>query len=190
MSRPTLHSARLDMRPFSEDDAAFILDLVNDADWLRFIGDKNVHSLDDARRYLRDGPIAMHARHGHGLCRVERRSDGQVLGMCGLIKRDTLDDVDLGFAFLPQGRGQGYAREAAAAMLAHGFASLGLKRIVAITNLDNQASARVLEAVGMRFERLLAAGSAPGEMPSRLFSATRAAGLPQREPPPPQQDRT
>lgn len=173
----TLTSQRLALRPFDEGDAAFILELVNDADWLRFIGNKQVQSLDDARRYLRDGPIAMHSRHGHGLCCVERRSDGQPIGMCGLIKRDTLDDVDLGFAFLPCGRGQGYAREAAAAMLAHGFGRLALPRIVAITDLDNAASARVLEAVGMRFERLLDPGSAPGAKPLRLFSAAYDAAL-------------
>jgi [ribosomal protein S5]-alanine N-acetyltransferase len=159
---------RLAIRPFSEDDAPLILELVNDADWLRFIGDKNVHGLDDARRYLREGPIAMHARHGHGLCCVERRSDGVALGMCGLIRRDTLDDIDLGFAFLPAARGQGYAREAAAAALEHGFQHLAAQRIVAITDLDNQASARVLEAVGLRFERLLPA-AADGKV-LRLFA--------------------
>lgn len=153
----TLRTERLAIRPFTAGDAAFTLELVNDADWLRFIGDKNVHSLDDAQRYLRDGPMAMWAQHGHGLACVERVSDGAAIGMCGLIKRDTLDDIDLGFAFLPVVRGQGFAREAAAATLARGFGALGLKRIVAITDIDNQASARVLEAVGFGFERLLPA---------------------------------
>ena len=164
----TLHTERLSIRPFTEDDAAFILELVNDADWLRFIGDKNVKDLDDARRYLRDGPLAMMARYGHALCCVERRSDGQALGLCGLIKRDSLDDVDLGFAFLPAGRAQGYAREAAAAVVGFGFGTLGLKRIVAITDPDNQASARVLEAAGLRFERLLPAGAESKAL--RLFA--------------------
>jgi len=163
-----LHTARLAIRPFTEDDAAFILELVNDADWLRFIGDKNVHCLDDARRYLREGPLAMFAKHGHGLCCVERRSDGTALGMCGLIKRDTLADIDLGFAFLPTARGQAYAREAAAAVLEHGGTALALKRIVAIPATDNAASARVLEAVGMRFERVLPA-AADGKV-LRLFA--------------------
>jgi len=153
----TLHTPRLTIRPFTEDDAAFILELVNDADWLRFIGDKKVHTLDDARRYLRDGPLKMVAEHGHGLACVERRSDGRSIGMCGLIRRDTLDDIDLGFAFLPAARGQGHAREAAAAVLAFGLGTLGLQRVVAITDLDNTASARVLEAVGLHFERLLPA---------------------------------
>lgn len=172
MSGPTvLTTARLALRPFDEGDAGFILELLNDPEWLRYIGDKQVQSLDDARRYLRDGPMAMQARHGHGLCCVERRSDGRPIGMCGLIRRDTLDDVDLGFAFLPRGRGQGHAREAATAMLAHGFVRLAFKRIVAITDLDNTASVRVLEAVGMRFERIIEQGLAPGAKPLRLFSA-------------------
>ena len=169
----TLHTERLTIRPFTEDDAGFILELVNDADWLRFIGDKNVRTLDDARRYLREGPIAMVAQHGHGLACVERRSDGSAIGMCGLIRRDTLDDVDLGFAFLPAARGQGCAREAAAAVLAFGFEVLGLQRIVAITDLDNQASSHVLEAAGLSFERVLAAEG--GKKPLRLFAIGRAA---------------
>ena len=162
-----LFTQRLTIRPFTQGDAAFILELVNDADWLRFIGDKHVKTIDDAQRYLRDGPLAMFAKHGVALCRVERRSDGAALGMCGLIKRDTLDDIDLGFAFLPAARGQGYAREAAAAVLEHGLATLALKRIVAITDIDNAASARVLEGVGLHFERLLPA-SADGKV-LRLF---------------------
>jgi RimJ/RimL family protein N-acetyltransferase len=151
----TLHTDRLRIRPFTEGDAAFIVELLNDAGWLRFIGDKNVRSQDDARRYLRDGPISMVARRGHGLACVERRGHAAPIGMCGLVKRDSLDDVDLGFAFLPAARGQGYAREAAAAVLAFGFGTLGLARIVAITAIDNLASARVLEAAGLRFERLI-----------------------------------
>ena len=167
----TLDTERLTIRLFTEGDAAFILELVNDADWLRFIGDKNVRSLDDARRYLRHGPLAMYEQHGLGLCCVERRSDAAALGMCGLIKRDAQADIDLGFAYLPAARGQGYAREAAAAMLAQGFGPLGLKRIVAITALDNQASARVLEALGMHLERVIVRGSAPNTQTDRLFAA-------------------
>lgn len=171
MTVQVLQTERLTIRPFTEDDAAFILELVNDAEWLRFIGDKNVHSLDDARRYLREGPLAMYARHGLGLCCVERRNDGLALGLCGLIKRETLDDVDLGFAFLPGARGRGYAREATAAVLSDGLRTKGLRRIVAITDPGNQASARVLEATGLRFERLLPAGATSATAKAlRLFA--------------------
>ena len=148
----TLLTPRLSIAPFTLEDAPFVLELLNDPGWLRYIGDKQVRSLDDARAYLRDGPIATIAEHGLGLCLVRRRSDGVPVGTCGLIRRDGLEDVDLGFAFLPSVRGQGFATEAAVAVLAHGLHDLGLQRIVAITSLDNEASGRVLERIGMRRE--------------------------------------
>ena len=146
-------TSRLTIRPFTLDDAAFIVELVNDPDWLRFIGDKAVASEEDARCYLTNGPLAMYQRHGFGLCAVERTNDRSTIGMCGLVRRAGLEDVDIGYAFLPRGRGQGFAIEAAEAMLDHGLATIGLRRIVAITNPDNAASTRVLEAIGLRFER-------------------------------------
>lgn len=152
---PHLLTARLAIRCFAPGDAPFIVELLNDPDWLRHIGDRGVRTLADARRYLHDGPLAMQAREGFALWAVQRRDDGTPLGMCGLLRRAGLDDVDLGYAFLPAARGKGFAREAAAAVLAHGFDALGLRRIVAITSPDNDASARVLEAIGMRFERRL-----------------------------------
>lgn len=139
-AKKTLLTARLSLRPFTEDDADLIVVLLHDPDWLRYIGDKQVRTRADAQHYLRAGPIAMVARHGHGLDCVERRSDGQALGMCGLIRRDTLDDTDLGFAFLPDARGQDYAREAAAAALAFGSDRLALRRIVAISDPANAAA--------------------------------------------------
>lgn len=150
-----IQTERLEIRPFTEDDADFIVALLNDPGWLRYIGDRQVRTADDARRYLRDGPMAMVARRGFGLSRVSRRADGVVVGMCGLIERPGLDDVDIGFAFLPVARGHGHAREAAAAVLAEGLGPLGLKRIVAITDVDNLPSQRVLDAIGLRFERLV-----------------------------------
>lgn len=143
---------RLCIEPFTEGDAAFIVALLNDPDWLRFIGDKNVRTLDDAVRYLRSGPLAMYEARGYGLCRVVQRASRAPLGMCGLLKRDGLDDVELGFAFLPAGRGQGHGREAAAAVVSYGFDTLALSRIVAITRPDNSASASLLKAIGMRVE--------------------------------------
>ena len=148
-----LVTPRLQISPLTLADAPFILELVNDPAWIRFIGDKNVHSLADAEGYLRNGPLAMYHRHGFGLFRVDRRSDGVAVGMCGLIRRDGLDDVDIGFAFLEHARGQGYASEAARAVLDYGLADLALGRIVAITTVDNHASSRVLEKLGMRFVR-------------------------------------
>lgn len=149
-----LETDRLILRKLSVDDAAFILKLVNDPLWLRFIGDRGVHTLADARDYILKGPVAMYARLGFGLYLVERKRDGPPLGICGLIKRDALEDVDLGFAFLPEYRAQGYAYESAAAVLAYGQSVLGLKRIVAITSPDNDRSANLLEKLGFTFEKM------------------------------------
>jgi [ribosomal protein S5]-alanine N-acetyltransferase len=150
-----MKTERLTLRPFSQKDTRFIVELLNDPGWLRFIGDREVRTVDDAHAYLTNGPLAHAAKHGFALGAVERTSDGALIGMCGLIRREGLDDVDLGYAILPAYRGQGYAREAAAAWLACGFDEFGLKRIVAITKLDNAPSQRVLESIGMRFERRL-----------------------------------
>lgn len=143
-----LETPRLVLRELRAGDAAFILTLLNDPDWLRYIGDKQVRTLADAAGYITQGPAAMLARHGHGLLCVERRDDGVAIGLCGLLRREGLDDPDLGFAFLPAGRGQGLAREAAAAVLADGRARLGLGRIVAITTPANESSMRLLRRLG------------------------------------------
>jgi len=143
---------RLRLRRLEAADAPFILRLVNEPSWLRFIGDRGVRNLDDARQYIVGGPQRLYSTYGFGLFMVEKRDDGTPLGLCGLIKRDTLPDVDIGFAFLPEYWGQGYAREAAAATLRYARETHKLSRVVAITSLDNVASGRVLETIGMRFE--------------------------------------
>jgi RimJ/RimL family protein N-acetyltransferase len=155
MSVSIFHTPRLTLRPLTLADAPFILELLNDPDWLRYIGDRGVRTLDDARAYLHNGPIASYARNGFGLMRVELKDGATPIGMCGLIRRAELDDVDLGFAFLPAFRGQGYATEASAAVLAHGHDTLGLTRIVAITTQDNAGSMTVLRKLGFQFERLM-----------------------------------
>jgi len=152
---PLMTTERLVLAPFTADDAPFIVALLTDPDWLRYIGDRGVQTPDEARGYLEAGPLASYAAHGFGLYRVTRRDTGVPIGMCGLLRRDTLPDVDLGFAFLPAYRGQGFAREAAAATLAYAHGTLGLARILAIVSPENAASIRVLEALGMRREGLL-----------------------------------
>jgi RimJ/RimL family protein N-acetyltransferase len=147
---------RLALRQLDPDsDAGFILELVNTPGWLTHIGDRGIRSLDAARNYLLEGPCRMYARHGLGLLRVERNDTGQKLGICGLIRRDGLDDIDLGFAFLPEHWSQRYAFESAVAVLRWGSRDLGLERIVAITAPGNVASIRLLEKLGFRFERSL-----------------------------------
>lgn len=146
---------RLFLRRLTVDDAEFVLALLTDPAWLRFIGDKGARTLEDARAYINNGPMAMYERLGFGLFVTERKSDGVPMGMCGLIKRDGLDDVDIGFAFLPAYRGRGYAFEAAAAVMDYGRNIVGLTRIVAITSPDNESSARLLEKLGLRFDRMI-----------------------------------
>jgi ribosomal-protein-alanine N-acetyltransferase len=150
-----LETERLRLRWLSLEDADFILELLNDAAWLRFIGDFGVRTLEDARAYLARGPIAMYARVGFGLYLTELKNQRVPIGVCGLIKRDSFDDVDIGFGFLPAFRQQGYAHEAAAAVLVYAKETFGLKRIVAITALDNQASGQLLEKLGLHFERVI-----------------------------------
>jgi len=169
---------RLNLRRFTESDAPFALALLNDPDWLRFIGDKEVRTLEDAGAYLRHGPITMYARFGLGLLAVDLKDGGQTIGMCGLIRRDGVADVDIGFAFLTAFRGQGYALEAASATLACGQDSLGLNRIVGFTSPNNPSSVRLLEKIGMRLERtvtlpdsaeellLFASGTTPAATPA------------------------
>ena len=146
---------RLTLRRLTVDDAQFVFALLNEPSWLRFIGDKGVLTLEDARAYIENGPLAMYQRFGFGLYVTERRTDGVPMGMCGLIKRDGLDDVDIGFAFLPAYWGRGYAFEAAAAVMDYGRNVIGLTRIVAITAPDNESSARLLEKLGLRFDRMI-----------------------------------
>jgi RimJ/RimL family protein N-acetyltransferase len=165
---PPLITERLVIRRFTEDDAPFILHLVNEPSWLRFIGDKGVRTLEDARAYLRDGPLDSYAQRGFGLYLVALKSDAAPLGMCGLIKRETLADVDLGFAFTPESWGRGYALEAATAVLAHAQRDLGLRRIAAITSLDNERSIRVLEKLGLTFQEVIEMNGGP----VRLFAVT------------------
>ena len=132
----------------------FILRLLNDEAWIRFIGDKNVHSIADAVRYLEAGPLAMYARHRHGLYAVELKDTGQPMGLCGLLLRDGWEEVDLGFALLPEFRKHGYAEEAARATLAYGRKALALQRVVAITDPENERARRLLCRLGLRDQGL------------------------------------
>jgi len=164
-----VETERLALRRLEVGDAEFILGLLNDPSFLRFIGDKGVRTLEDARRYISEGPIASYERFGFGLYLTELRDDGASIGICGLLKRDSLEDVDVGFAFLPPFWSKGYAFEAASAVMAYGRSVLGLRRIVAITSPDNEASIRLLEKLGMRFESMVRLSEDSSEV--RLFAS-------------------
>jgi RimJ/RimL family protein N-acetyltransferase len=137
------------------EDAEFIFELVNEAAFIRNIGDKGVRTLEDARDYILNGPMASYAKFGFGLYLVELRETGEAIGICGLLKRDSLEDVDIGFALLEQFREKGFAYESAAAVMEYGRNALGLPQIVAITSPDNERSIRVLEKIGLRFEKMI-----------------------------------
>jgi RimJ/RimL family protein N-acetyltransferase len=163
-----LETDRLILRLQTTEDAAFILELMNTPSWLQFIGDRGVRTIEDARAYILNGPIRMYEQSGFCLFLVERKEDQVPLGICGLVKRDSLEDVDIGFAFHPKYWSKGYAYEAASAVMAYGKDTRGLNRIVAITTQDNHASAKLLEKVGLRFERLVQLANDPEEL--KLFA--------------------
>ena len=150
-----LETERLVLKHLSIEDAAFILRLLNEPSFIQYIGDKKVRTLDDARQYIENGPRKSYEENGFGLNKVELKSTGEPMGISGLVKRDTLPEPDIGFAFLPEYWNQGYAIESARAVMDHARNVLGIKRVVAITSPDNDASARLLEKIGLRFQRLI-----------------------------------
>lgn len=148
----TITTARLVLRPATLADAAFIQELMNDPGYLARIGDRGIRTPADARAYLGTALIYRYGPDGLGFNVVERLEDGVPVGICGLVKRDGLDDVDLGYAMLSREAGRGHATEAAAATLGHARRGLGLGRVVAVTTPGNAGSRRVLEKIGMRLE--------------------------------------
>ena len=150
-----LETDRLILRWLAVEDAEFILRLLNEPSFLRFIGDKGVRTIDDARDYILDGPVRSYEQFGFGLYLTELKESQVPIGICGLLKRDSLKDVDVGFAFLPQFWKHGYAFESAAAVMAYGRNTFGLDRIVAITSPGNDESIKVLVKLGLRFERTI-----------------------------------
>jgi RimJ/RimL family protein N-acetyltransferase len=172
-----LVTPRLMLREFTLGDAAFVLELLNEPGFLRNIGDKGVRTREDARHYLQRGPIDSYGSNGFGLyaaCLLDAE-DAEPIGMCGLVKREGLPDPDVGYAFLERHWGRGYAVESAAAALEYGMRTLELPRILAITSPDNRGSIRVLEKIGMKFERLirLTGGGDEVQLFSRVADGTR-----------------
>jgi len=146
---------RLILRQFDLNDAEFLLALLNEPSFIQNIGDRGVRTLADAEKYLEAGAMASYARNGFGLLAVTLSETGETIGMCGLIKRDALEDVDIGYAFLPRFWSQGYAFESAQGVMKFAKEVVGLKRIVAIADPANAGSVRVLEKTGMTFEKMM-----------------------------------
>ena len=153
-----LDTERLELHPFTDGDADFVFRLLNEPSFLRYIGDRGVHDLETARRYIADGPVASYARHGHGLMRVVRKAMAR-LSACAASKRDTLPDPDIGFSFFPAFWSQGYALESVCAVMRQARDALGVGRILAITNLDNEPSMRLLGKLGFRFDKMITMGT-------------------------------
>jgi RimJ/RimL family protein N-acetyltransferase len=164
-----LETDRLSIRRMTPADAAFILEVLNEPSFIQNIGDRGVRTVPEAERYLEAGPLASYETHGFGLYLVELREHQEPIGICGLLKRQELEDVDLGFSLLPKYWAQGYALEAARAVLDYARDVLHLKRVVAITALHNEASARLLGKLGFTFERIISF-EVTGE-PLKLFAA-------------------
>lgn len=152
---PILETERLQLRMLTLDDAEFVLRLLNEPSFIQNIGDRAVRTIDQARDYIRKGPLASYAKFGFGLWLVETKSETAPIGICGLLKRDVLDDVDIGYALLPEFWSQGYALESASGVMSYAGKTLGLERVVAVTNPNNQASIRLLEKLGFKFERMV-----------------------------------
>jgi len=149
-----LQTERLMLRQFELSDSKFIIELVNSAGWIEFIGERNIKTEEAAIHYLQNGPMKSYKEKGFGLSMVERK-DGTPVGMCGILKRDSLDNPDIGFAFLPEFMGMGYAFEMAKATLRYAKDNLNIKTIVAITVPSNKRSIRLLEKIGLRFSKTI-----------------------------------
>ncbi len=173
---PVIQTSRLTLRQFTLDDAPFFMALVNDKDWLTYIGDRNVHSVQAARDYLEKFYLSKYAKDGFGFYLVALKTTGEPIGMCGLIKREGLNDADIGFAYLPAYRSLGYALEAAQATLVFARETLFMRRLVAIATPSNASSIKLLEKLGLVFERTTTLPKGNEEL--ALYAINFRTGLP------------
>jgi ribosomal-protein-alanine N-acetyltransferase len=163
-----IETGRLNLRELSEADAAFMLEVLNDPGFVRFVGDRGVRTVEEAARYISERFVESYRQNGFGLWLVETKDEKMPAGICGLLRRGTLPGVEVGYAFLPPFRSRGYAFEAASAALRHARDVLGLPRLYAVVNPDNVVSIRVLEKLGMKFERMVRLSGEESEV--NLFS--------------------
>ncbi|MGI2261260.1 GNAT family N-acetyltransferase [Shewanella sp. GXUN23E] len=162
----TIQTNRLTLQPFTADDADFIVELLNSEGFIKHIGDKGVKTREEALAYIENGPGASYRDWGYGLYRISITATGDVIGMCGLVNRPQLDNVDIGYAFLPAYWGQGYALEAAQAIMQQA-ATLDVGPVVAIVNHDNLPSIALLEKLGLRYAQDWQ--MSPGDKPLALY---------------------
>lgn len=165
-----LQTERLILRKLTLNDTDFIIELVNSPGWLQYIGYRNIHTTEDALKYLQDGPLKSYEQNGFGLLLIQLKTTKAPIGMCGLLKRDALPLPDLGYALLPAHEGNGYITEATSAYLEYIQEHLQVSKLLAITNVDNEKSIRVLEKLHFAFERYT--NLSGDNHPVRLFSWT------------------
>lgn len=150
-----LETDRLILRYLTEDDAEFFMALANTPSWLKYIGDRNIKTIEASKKYIRDGSIKSYEERGFGFYMVELKKNNECLGVCGLIKRDTLEDVDIGFAFMPEYEGKGYGYESASAVLHYAKNNLKMSRIIAITVPENERSIVLIKKIGLTYDKMV-----------------------------------
>lgn len=163
-----LETDRTILREVADADAAFILDLLNQPSFIKFIGDRNVRTFEQAREYIESRFTQSYKTHGFGMWAIDLKANQTTIGICGFVKRETLPDADIGFALLPQYEKRGYAFEAADAVMRYGRNELNLPRVLAITTQHNESSIKLLEKLGFKFERLVKISDDGEEL--KLFS--------------------
>lgn len=164
-----LETERLEFHHLSLSDTEFVIELLNTPGWIKYIGDRGIKTQEDAIQYIVGGPVTSYQNNGFGLWLIKLKGTNISIGLCGLIKRDYLEDVDIGYAFLPEYYGKGYAYEAAKAALDLARSEYQLKRVVAITSKDNERSIALLEKLGMHFEKMI---FIPNDLEELKFFAT------------------
>jgi len=164
-----IETERLRLRHLTVDDAEFILRLLNEPSFIENVGDKKVRTLVDSRKYIESGPMASYEKFGFGLWLLEVKQSNLPIGICGLLKRETLPEADLGYALVPEYWSKGYALESTLGVMSYARTSLGLKRVLAITSVHNEKSIRVLNKIGFRFERMINISDSEPEL--KLFAS-------------------
>lgn len=146
-------TSRLLIRETHQEDADFIVKLLNSKGWLQYIGDRKVKKREDGIQYISSRFMASYAEFGFGFWAVIEKESQKAIGICGIVKRPTLEDVDLGYAFLPEYFGKGYAFEATSAILEVAKTKFDISTLIAIVQPDNLRSIKLLEKLSFSYER-------------------------------------
>lgn len=155
MENNIIETERLLLKPMSTDDSQLIFELYNSPNFIRFIGDRNIKTVDDAENYIKNKFLPQIEKLGYGNYLISRKEDGKKIGSVGIFERDGLDVHDIGFSFLPEFEGKGYGYESASKLMEVGFKEFGLKKISAITTKENISSQKLIEKLGLKFQKMV-----------------------------------